>query len=170
MGRTKGSKNKSPIEEKGDERFNLKDAKPVDPAWRDKAPAAITDEDLALDRELEVMARNTMPEVSDRDPGPAIKKSIDPYTLLEEFVDNYRPAKNIHELDDQVFKAKHYECDSIYATPELIRYFTKKDYPDKVGYFVYHDIKVYIEGFFEQSSKRDKETVEQRNFGASKIP
>ncbi len=169
MTRPKGSKNK-PKDLGGNPEFNLKDAQPVAPGWQDIAPAAITEEDLALDRELEMIARNSEPaNISDQDPGPQLKKTTEPFTLLSEFITNYKPAKTINELDDQVFKAKHFECDSIEATPEIVKYFCKKDYPDKVGYFVYHDIKVYIAGFFEESIKRDRQTIEQRNFGASKI-
>lgn len=173
MGRPKGSKNKStsPAEEKGNADFRI--TPEIEAAAKarvnDIAPAAITDEDLALDRELEMMSRNSEPVLSDQDTTPPVKKTVEPYTLLSEFVDNYKPAKTIHELDDQVFRAKHYEADSIEATPELVRYFTKKDYPDKVGYFVYHDIKVYIAGFFEQSVKRERVTIEQKTFGNSKI-
>ncbi len=171
MGRPKGSRNKSsPVEAKGNPDFRITpEIEAAAKARMDIAPAAITDEDLALDRELEMMARNTEPDISDRDPAPPPKKTIDPYTLLSDFVDDYKPAKTIHELDDQVFKAKHYEADSIEATPELIRYFTKKDYPDKIGYFIYHDIKVYIAGFFEQSVKRERVTIEQKIFGESKV-
>lgn len=156
MGRPKGSKNKNAVEEKGNPEFKI-------------AAGAITDEDLALDRELEAMSRNTEPDVSDKDVIPEMRKSIEPYTLLSSIVENYKPASTIHELDQQVFDAKSAEVDSVEATPAIVKYFCKKSYPDKVGYFMYKDIKVYIDGFFEQSVSRDKETVEYRNFGASKI-
>lgn len=168
MGRPRGSKNKSPLTEKGNPSFNLKDAIPVN---TDSiiASSAITDEDMALDRELDRIARNSEPEVSDKDEMPLpVKKTIDPYTMLSDFEDDYKPAETIQELDDQVFRAKHYEADSIEASSKLIKYFCKKDYPDKVGYFVYHDIKVYIAGFFEQSKVRDQQTIEQKIFGEAK--
>lgn len=174
MSRTKGSKNKTKLdprlEEKGNPMFQIT---PEIQAQADArtgiAPAAITDEDLALDRELEMISRNTAPlNISDADI-PEVKKTIEPYTLISEFIENYKPAETIHELDEQVFQAKQLECDSIEATPNIIRYFCKKDYPDKVGYFIYHDIKVYIAGFFEQSILREKQTIEQKIFGASKI-
>ena len=169
MGRPKGSKNKAkvvaaPVMGAGNPDFNLKDAKPVEEPWFDTpAAAAVTDEDMAFDRELERLARNTEPEVSDIDDQPVVRKTIDPYTMLSDFIENYQPAKTPQELEDQIMLAKHHECDSVEATPQLIKYYTKK--VPEVGYFLFRDIKVYIPGFFEQSSKRDKETVEYRNFG-----
>lgn len=169
MGRPKGSVNKrkptlSDIKEgRGNPDFNINDAQSVDPSWKDVAPAAITAEDLALDRELEKLARDQEHvDISDKEPVP-MKKAIEPYTLLSSVME-VEPAKNITELDEQVFDAKQSDCDSIEATPGLVRYFCKREYPDKVGYFVYHDIKVYIAGFFDQSVKKDKLTIEQRNF------
>lgn len=170
MGRPKGSKNKGAAPtDKGDPRFNINEVTPSSTIGKgDLAAAAITDEDLALDRELEMMSRNTEPDVSDVDPGVSIKKEVQDYTHLAEVIDDYKPAMTLQELEDQVTLAKHHECDSIYASPKVIRYYTKKDYPDKVGYFIFKDIKVYIEGFFEQSKKRDSQTMEQKIFGDSK--
>ncbi len=171
MGRPRGSKNKitvpAQILEKGNPDFQI--TPEMDEAAKEKiAMSAITDEDIALDRELEMMSRNSTPDFSDVEP-PPLKKSIEPYTLLSEYEDDYKPATSLHELDDQVFRAKQNDADSIEADPKIIRYFTKKDYPDKVGYFIYHDIKVYIAGFFAQSKLREQVTIEQKLFGASKI-
>lgn len=174
MGRPKGSKNKpkeiTPVTEPGNSMFNLKDAKPVTTDWQ-HAPAmsAVTDEDLALERELEKLAQNTEPEISDPDTAPQMVKGPEPYTMLSEFVDDYKPAKTLHELDDQVFQAKQCGADSIEATKEIVWYFTKKKDPNNTGYFMFKDIRVYIAGIFQQSKKRDLETVEQRTFGASQI-
>jgi hypothetical protein len=176
MGRPKGSKNKAkettPTTEPGNPMFNLKDARPVTTDWQSAPPiaaAAITDEDLALERELEKLNLNTEPQISDPDTMPALKKLSEPYTMLSEAVESYKPAKTLQELDDQVMQAKHYECDSIEATVNVVNYFTKGRDPNNTGYFMYKDIRVYIAGFFEHSKKRDLETVEQRNFGMSQV-
>ncbi len=170
MSRPKGSKNKvitKAIEQKGNAAFNLHDAKPVPKDWI-AGVNAITDEDRALDRELEMMAKTEAPAVSDVDTTPAIRKSIEPYTMLSSIIDDLSPAKTILELDDQVHRAKMSECDSIECTEQLWKYYNKNGDPRNVGYFVYRDIKVYKVGFFDQSIKKDKETIEQRLFGASK--
>lgn len=168
MTRPKGSKNKikTAIEEPGNPDFKLQNAKPVDQSWKDNV-STITDEDRALDRELEMLARTEAPKVSDLDTVPVMKKTIEPYTMLSEFLEDYSPARTLLELDDQVMQAKHAEADSIECTEQIFKYFNKNGDPRNVGYFIYHDIKVYKVGFFEQSSKRDKETTEQRLFGAS---
>lgn len=168
MARQFGSKNKpKQLTEAGNATFNINS---VEPSQTLNAPAAaaITDEDLAFDRELDMIARNAEPTVSDIAP-PELKKSNEQYTLLSEYVDDYKPASTIHELDNQIFDAVSYGADSILATERIVKHFCKNAYPDKVGYFIYKNIKVYIEGFFEQSVKRDKESVDFRNFGASKV-
>lgn len=175
MGRPKGSKNKkeeipAPLKEKGNPLFKLQDAQSVEPNWAsDVASSVATAEDMAFDRELEHMARNNEPQVSDQEP-VQLKKTVDAYTLLSEFEDDYKPARTIHELDDQVFRAKQFEADSIEASEQIVKHFTKSCWKEtqKVGYFTYHDIKVYITGFFEQSKMRDTQTIEQKVFGVPK--
>lgn len=162
MARTK--KAKTPADEKGNAAFNLNDAEPVGD-WQ--APAAITDEDRELDRELERMAKTEEPVVSDLGPQP-MRKINEPYTLLREVFDEYQPAKTINELDDQIFEAKVNGCDSVEATSKLVRYFIKDGSAEKVGYFWYKDVRVYVEGFFEKSSAKDKETMETRLHGVAK--
>ena len=171
MARPKGSVNKpkSPLEEKGNPDFNVSLVEPSVTLGEEVAVGAITDADYELDRQLEAMARDAEPDISDRDNTPVMRKTVEPYTLLSEFIPAIQPAKTLNELEDQVFRAKSCEADSIEATPEILKYFLKKAYPPKSGYMIYKDIKVYMPDFFEQSVKRDKETVEFRNFGGSKI-
>lgn len=123
---------------------------------------------MALDRELERMANETAPVPIEPDPVPAMQKTVEQRELLSEVMD-VQPASTVNELMEQVHLAKESGCDSIEATPTLVRHYCRKKYPSDVGYFVFHDIKVYIAGFFDQANKRDKETVEQRTFGASKV-
>jgi hypothetical protein len=153
----------------GNPDFNLTGVTPSN-TLGDVAVGAITDEDMALDRELDRMA-NEMPP-PDIDPEPQgvgmAKRETEEYTLLSELMD-VKPASTVNELLEQVHLAKESGADSVEATPALVRHYCRRQYPDKVGYFLFHDIKVYIEGFFEQSIKRDKETVEERAFGKSKV-
>ncbi len=168
MSRPKGSKNKTKLD-KGNPKFNLNDAEPV-VDWQDAA-AAITEEDRALDRELEMMARTEAPSISDTVEPEPLKKNKEHYILLSEVIDDYKPATTLMELDEQVQTAKLNECDSVEASETIVKYFTKAGYQEtkKVGYFWYKDIRVYIAGIFEQSKVRDAETIEHRTFGASQI-
>lgn len=164
----KAKKTKAAFEEKGNPNFNLKDAKPV-PNWQDIV-AGPTAEDLAFEASIQNESAEHIPQLSDPDEYQPVKKVNEPYTLLSEFVENFTPAKSLAELDKHVELCKRvYECDSTYATPAMVQYFDKKNFPPKVGYIIYKDIKVYMEGFFEQSKVRDKQTIEQRLFGGSKV-
>jgi hypothetical protein len=131
------------------------------------AMAAITDEDLAFERELQ---RAAFEEPIIDDPGPAttFKKEADKRELLSEHVEGIEPAKSVNELLSQVHTAKEAGCDSIEATPEVVRYYCRKHYPDDVGYFIFQDVKVYIAGLHKTKSAQDKLTVEQKLFGGSK--
>lgn len=164
MARPKGSKNKP---DAGNPDFNLKDAKPVPKNWQDVAPAAVTAEDMALDRQLDAMAAELPPVIDDPDPpGMTVKKENEKREMLGDVVEGYMPAINEEQLRTQVHLAKQEGCDSIEVTGPLAKRFCRDPNLEKVGYFMYHDIKVYIEGFYEQASKRDKQTIEQRLFGA----
>lgn len=129
----------------------------------------ITDEDIELDRQLERMAKQ-----QPIDDGPIVtiiheKKKRD---ILRNYTENYKPASSILELDDQVFQAQGHDIDSTEATEAVIKYFCKASFPEvqKVGYFIYKNIRVYIEGYFEQNKDADKMTMEQRlHSGGQKI-
>jgi hypothetical protein len=150
----------SPIEEKGNAQFNLKDADPVDPSWKDSVNA-ITAEDMALDRELDRLAQEQGPP-PDIDPVPAgvgLKKESEVRVLLSEFVDDYLPARTITELKDQVYLAKANGCDSVECTLEVGKSIIRDGSLETVGYFTFQDVKVYIVGSFEKASARDKRTT-----------
>lgn len=182
MSRTKGSKNKPKIAQvaqppstaPGNPDFNLNDAEPVDPDWQhpiDKKPihpptneiraqSAITDEDRALDRELEQMSNENPPLAIDPEPAGVTAKAekiIDDH--LQDHVENYKPASTINEIMSQVSEAKVSGCDSITATLQLSKYYVKDGSLDRVGYFMFHDIKVYVDGHREKAMKRDKLTL-----------
>ena len=164
MGRPKGSKNKiapiDPMNEKGNPDFNLSEIEPSDTI---RAPGAVTHEDMELDRQLERMSREQEPPLPiDPEPyGAVARPEKHTFQLISEFVEDYKPASTINELMFQVDQAKGLGCDSIEATPALIKHYCRKHYPSDVGYFMFHDIRVYIPGAFEESVKRDKRTVHE---------
>lgn len=134
------------------------------------AVGAITAEDLALDRSLEALANEMPPEISEGSSFNLIKKEKTSNEMLAEHVENYHPAQTVNELMEQVHLAKQVGADSIEASPEIIRSYTRKSgYPDDVGFFFFQDIKVWIPGFFDTHSRKERETMEQRLFGHSKI-
>ncbi len=167
MARTKGAKNRPRITEPmidqvnmpeaaGNPLFNVADVEPTDVL---SAASVMTDEDRAIDRELERMATE-VPPMPVIDNGPEI--TVKPEKIVRELLsahEDVSPAATVNELLDQVHRAKEAGCDSVEATPALVRHYCRKVYPSDVGYFVFHDIKVYIEGFFAEASKRDRRTL-----------
>ena len=130
---------------------------------------AITDEDLALDRELDLLAKEQPPEFSDGVNENVLKKLPDNKDLLREYMDNYVPANSIFELEQQMFQAQELGADSVEVTPQLFRHFcgqdTGKNPNYEVGYFHYKSIKAYLAGKHEVASKRDGLTMEEKLFG-----
>lgn len=169
MSRTKGSKNKAKKIEGGNPDFNLNEVEPTD--ILSTAPSSPTMEDYELERTLADLGRqHAAPDISDPDPaGSVVKKEVERREMLGNQVTDYKPASTFEELRDQVHFAKSEGCDSIEATKTLAKKVCKDPLLEQVGYFMYHDIKVYIEGAFEQAKKRDSISIEQKLFGASKI-
>ena len=165
---------KQPPIEGGNPDFNLKDAKPVDPSWKNtdelQAPGAITAEDLALERELERIAHEE--PVADIEPDlvkPLTKEKREFEHLKEHLDGNYAPAKTLNELDQQVAIAKRLGCKAIDAEPEVIHFHFGADYPEALGFAMYKDIAVHFPNAFEGVKAKSKQTVEQKLFGHSKI-
>jgi len=151
---SKAKKAATPLEEKGNPAFNLADAEPVQIDWQEPAVNVITPEDIALDRELERLAmEQPLPDVEPAP--PEMKKAVDSPELLSSFVDDYRPATTIRELEDQVHLAKVNGADSVECSMALGRYYVKDGSLETVGYFMFRDIKVYIEGYYERAQARD---------------
>ncbi len=50
----------------------------------------------------------------------------------------------------------------------MIKHYNRKGLPTDVGYFIFHNIKVYLNGHFEQASKRDKMSIQEKVFGLPK--
>ncbi len=129
--------------------------------------AVYTDEDAELDRELEAMAREQEPEAPiDRDQTVTVVAERVVKNLLSDVIE-IGPAATINDLMDQCHQAKMHGCDSIYGTDTIIKHYCKA-LPTDVGYFVFHNIKVYMVGHFEQAMKRDNQTIQQKVFGMPK--
>ncbi len=168
MSRTKGSKNKLKIDA-GNPDFNLNEVEPTDVLAT--APSAPLPEDYELERTLADLGRqNPMPDISDPDPpGAIVRKEADRREMLGDAVIDYTPASTKTELDEQIHLAKCEGCDSIEATLVLAKQICRDKLLEQVGYFLYHDIKVYIAGSFAQAKKRDNTSIEHKLFGASQI-
>jgi hypothetical protein len=104
------------------------------------AVGAITAEDEAFERTLQAMANEEPPEFSEGATLNVLKKEKTSSTHLKEFMEDYAPAENVNQLMEQVHLAKEFGADSIEATPQIIKYYCRKHYPDDVGYFHFHDV------------------------------
>lgn len=135
----------------------------------ERALNAVTDEDLALEMELQKMAVELPPEAQEGSNLNLLKKEKIESDLLAEHLENYKPASTVNELLEQVHLAKEVGCDSVEATPQLVKHYCRRHYPDDVGYFMFHDVKVWIAGFHETHKRFDGLTIEQKLFGHSKV-
>lgn len=184
MSRPKGAKNKKKLDA-GNPDFNLKDAIPMgasiyktkDGAWLtpdaaksqdlDVAVGAILPEDLELERSLQAMLKD-QPVIDDDGPlVGVVKKEVERHELLSTVVDDYTPASNLEQLREQAFLAKTEGCDAIEIDPVFAKKVCRDPKLEEVGYFMYHDIKVYLVGALEKAKKRDAQSIEQRLFGHS---
>lgn len=132
--------------------------------------STVTREDLELDIMLERAAKtNPIQDLGVEQPLVHEKKKRD---TLRNYIEGYKPAATLMDLEDQTHQAKMNEIDSIEGTEQIVRHFTKAQYEyikKNVGYFIYKDIRVYIVGFFEQNKNADSLTMEQRlHSGGSK--
>lgn len=132
----------------------------------DTAAAAIMPEDLEFDRELERMAQADAlpPDVSDREPHREVTREIVKLELLSDAID-VAPAASDEDLRVQIHQAKMHGCDSIEATLGLCKRYCQDPTLEQVGYFIYHDIKVYITGQVEKVKARDGVSIQERVFG-----
>ncbi len=134
------------------------------------APTAITEEDMALDRELERLAMETPVANIDADlSAPLKKEKLELDHLRWHVGDAYKPAASLNELDQQVSVAKRLHCDSIDATDEIIYYYCGEDYARSHGFFMYKDIRVHFPEEYASAEKKSRMTVEQKLFGESKV-
>lgn len=137
----------------------------------DFAPA-VTPEDLALDRELDQIAKERQPPVSDNAPSMEVQKPREFLEHLSSHVDGeYMPASTMAELQEQVHLAKSVGADTIDGTEALVKQIFRHDFEKikaSIGYGIFHDIRVYIAGKFEALRNMDKQTMEQKLFPVKK--
>lgn len=130
------------------------------------ASSAITAEDLEFERQLQA-AEADMPGI-EQGPNTVLRKEKVYPKLLSEHIDDYEPAKTHMDLIEQVHMAKQLGCDSVEATPQVIRQLTlKSGYPDKEGYLWFSDVRVWIPGAYEPDG--DKMSVDAKIFANSKV-
>lgn len=133
-----------------------------------QAAAAIVPEDLELERSLQTMTA-ALPELDDVEPiGSVVKIERPRLEMLSEVASDYRPANSRQEILDQVHLAKVEGCDSIEATLPAIRQICRDSSLESVGYFLYHDVKVFIEGRASDVKIRDGGSIESKIFRNSK--
>ena len=153
---------------KGNDEFKLTPAMEAEAKNFDFA--AVTDEDMALDRMLAETAK-AQPKIDDASPAIEVTKPRENLEHLKTFVEEYMPADSIAELTEQVHVAKSEGCDSIDGTNKLIKQIFRADYEKittYIGYGIYHDIRVYAEGMFDKVKGVDKMTMEQKLHGGAK--
>ncbi len=127
----------------------------------------MTDEDLALDREIARMAADQeMTAIVDHGAPPELKPSVEHTDLLSEYVENYKPASSHATLEEQVFLCSAHGADSIEA--EEIVFKAILGYIPKEAYMVFKGVKVYRKGMVEAGRTSDAQSIEQRLFGNKK--
>ena len=132
----------------------------------DLAVAAITDEDLALDRELDRIAKETPPAFEDKGENKVKVIKEARKNPLSDFIDDYRPAGTLIELDSQVFDARARGAESIEATPEMIRHLVGPNYEG--SYIDYKGMRVYVAGERDNALANERMSMEERIFPKAK--
>lgn len=142
------------------------ESQPVDTS---RVMPVITDEDYALDREIEALAKeNEANDVIAKDESDVVvlKPKVEHPDLLSEFVENYKPADSHASLEEQIFKARSVGADSIEAEDVVFKNLLGR-VPDE-AYIVYKNIKLYRVGQVEAGVALDSQTMESRLYGKKK--
>lgn len=124
--------------------------------------SAVTSEDLALDRELDRLAATQTPEFDDLPAANTVTKTKEEREMLESWVDGYKPAASLLDLDEQTLMCQEFGADSIEAIDQIFRKFCGAEYKDP--YFVYKGVKVYRAGNSLNAKSKEGKTVDQINF------
>lgn len=129
----------------------------------------ITDEDRALDAAIEAQLATPieapiMPKLDgyDGDPNEVITVDIPKGDHLKEHVEDYFPATNYYELEQQVEMAKDSGCDTIELSEEFFKKHFRKHYEaakSGAGYIFYKDVKAHIEGMVEHAKHVNSRTT-----------
>lgn len=133
------------------------------PAVHQKAMAAITPEDLAIDMQLQAMLNeNPMPDLQDNEPVKPVQPERREDCLLSDLAPETKVATTLHELEHQVMQAKMLGADAIEADEKVIRYFTRANFQSDVsvvGFFMYKDVKVFLPERFKTTKNTDRENM-----------
>lgn len=125
---------------------------------------------MALDRELDRLARETPPIVDEGANENRLTKTIENCDLLSEYVEDYKPAATIQELEAQMHQAEMVGADSIEVTPKIFAHYcgpdTGKNANWKSKYFHFKGVKAYLAGNYAAAKKESTMTMEQKLFGA----
>lgn len=142
----------------------------IDQVRAENAFSAITEEDLALDMELDRMAmEEPIPDMEPSLEKPLTKEKVSMDHLREHLAEEYSPARTLNELEQQVMIAKRLGCDSVDAEDKIIYHYCGANYKRSLGFFMYKDIKVHFTKEYESTKARLKQTIEQQMFGNSKV-
>lgn len=148
---------------------NSTEKKPVQPNVLDVAVGAITEEDLALDRELERLANETPPEFSEGSSENVLKVLKDDKECLSDFVEDYKPAATVAELESQMHQAMSVGADSVEVTPQIFQLYcgpdTGKNPNWSAKFFHYKNVKAYLQGKTAEVKKANSLSIEQKVFG-----
>lgn len=124
---------------------------------------------MALDREIERMARETPPEFSEGSSENVLTPVRDDRELLSEYVEGIKPASTIQEMEAQVHQAKLLGADSIEVTKEMYQFYcgpnTGSNPSWDAKYFHFKNVKAYLAGSVEEAKKVASLTMEQKIFG-----
>lgn len=130
---------------------------------------AITQEDRDLDRMLTEVAAQE-PQISDNVAVQPLQKERTTNTFLSHLVADVKPAATFQDLTEQLHMAKECGADSVEADPTAVRHLTlKTGLPKEVGYFWYHDVKVWITGMAATHGKLLDQSIDERVFGKSRV-
>lgn len=123
-----------------------------------------TPEDLALDRELDRIAKES-PSVDDAGPAPLRVLKEGELLTLADVVEGYTPAKTIEQLDMHVHEAKAHGAESTEADDSVFKRLLGPHALD--ASFIYKNLRVYRAGVRESVMASEKMDIESKVFGKS---
>lgn len=120
------------------------------------AQSAITPEMLKFEQDLQRLhVEQVIPKVEEI----KLEKEENTSIFLGDYVEDYKPAKTIVELDNQAFTAQQMGATAIEASEEIVKHYTKPNYPPERGYFIYKNVKVFIPGRLDGYIDRDRQNI-----------
>lgn len=133
--------------------------------------AGPTDEDLALDQELEKLAKeqdNMEPVINTKIDKKVEKAQDTNYYVLQDIDPEIEAASTVNELKEQVQIAKLKGIEGIEATDKMIRLYNREKFPE-CGYFVFENVRVYRKGIAAEVKRDENRSVEESIFAHSGV-